>query len=88
MDVECCNCGEPWDQYYLRHELTPEEVRDGSWRFGSSRLVVLSCPACKENEPLSDARDRKWAVQAIAEILGDDEDGLASTLEDFGLYTA
>jgi hypothetical protein len=89
MDVHCCNCGEPWDQYHLRHELvgmTPEELTADGWCFGTSRLVVLHCPCCpKDGSGVPDAEERKQATQAIADLLGDDEDGLASTLEDFGL---
>jgi hypothetical protein len=89
MDVHCCNCGEPWDQYHLRHELadmTPGELTADGWRFGTSRLVVLHCPCCpKDGVALPDAEDRKQATQQIAELLGDDEDDLASALEDFGL---
>jgi hypothetical protein len=54
MDVHCCNCGEPWDQYHLRHELagmTPEELTADGWRFGTSRLVVLHCPCCPKDGP-------------------------------------
>jgi hypothetical protein len=89
MDVHCCNCGDPWDQYHLRHELsglTPEELAADGWQFGRSRLVVLHCPCCpKDGRTLPDADERKQAAQQIAQLLGDDEDGLASTLEDFGL---
>jgi hypothetical protein len=89
MDVHCCNCGEPWDQYYLRHELAGEttaELTADGWQFGKSRLAVLLCPCCpKDGQALPDAPDRKQTVQELAELLGDDEDGLASTLEDFGL---
>ena len=89
MDVHCCNCGEPWDQYHLRHELaeeTPHDLAAEGWSFGQNRLVVLRCPACpKDGSGLPDAETRIEAVQEIAQLLGDDEDGLASTLEDFGL---
>ena len=89
MDVHCCNCGEPWDQYHLRHELRdigPEELAAEGWKFGSSRLVVLRCPCCPEDgHRLLDAEERAAITQELATLLGDDEDGLASTLEDFGL---
>jgi hypothetical protein len=56
------------------------------WQFGSSRLAVLHCPACpKDGSGLPDAADRAAAVTELADLLGDDEDGLAATLEDFGL---
>jgi hypothetical protein len=93
MDVRCCTCGEPWDQYFLRHDLEDqEEAEPGSlaaegWEFGSSRLVVIRCPSCpKDGTGLPDAAGRSQATQVVADLLGDDEDGLASTLEDFDLF--
>lgn len=89
MDVHCCNCGEPWDQYFLRHELTEENagsLAGEGWTFGQNRLVVLRCPVCPKDGPgLPDAQERTAVVTEIAAVLGDDEDGLAATLEDFGL---
>ena len=89
MDVHCCNCGEPWDQYFLRHELSDDldgDLTAEGWRFGSSRLAVLHCPACpKDGSSLPDADDRAAVVTELADLLGTDEDGLAATLEDFGL---
>jgi hypothetical protein len=90
MDTRCCNCGEPWDQYYLRHDLGAEEEEDpgtlsaDGWRFGQNRLVVLQCPCCpKDGSRLPDAEERTQATKELAALLGDDEDGLAATLEDF-----
>lgn len=89
MDAHCCNCGEPWDQYYLRHELKcqkTEELATEGWQFGRNRLVVLHCPCCPEDGTrLLDANDRAAITQELAALFGDDEDGLASTLEDFDL---
>lgn len=89
MDVHCCNCGEPWDQYHLRHELgatSPEELQAEGWKFGRSRLVVLQCPCCPtDGGRLPGAEERAAITQELADVLGDDEDGLASTLEDFDL---
>ena len=60
-----------------------EKFKVAGYEFGSSVLVVTHCPACpKGAKPDPD----KEALRAgLAEILGDDEDGLAATLEDFGL---
>jgi len=53
------------------------------YEFGASIMNVIRCPACpKAARPDPD----KAALKAgIAEILGDDEDGIAATMEDFGL---
>lgn len=88
MDVHCCNCGEPWDQHHLRHDLadsTAEDLASEGWEFGSNRLVILHCPCCPPATGLPDAKERSAIVQDLADLLGDDEDGLASTLNDFDL---
>jgi hypothetical protein len=62
-------------------------ARDG-WKFGSSVLAILECPCCKANaehngDPDSeDVANRKMQRSVLADLLGDDEDGLASMLED------
>jgi hypothetical protein len=93
MDVHCCNCGEPWEDYFLRHELQAEEeqgpdtLATQGWRFGRNRLVVLHCPCCpKDGSGLPDAAERTEATEELADLLGDDEDGLAAELEDFDLF--
>ena len=60
-----------------------EKFRAAGYEFGNSVLDVLRCPACpKYAQPDPD----KAALKAtIVEILGDDEDGIAATLEDHGL---
>ena len=62
-------------------------LKDG-WKFGSSILAILECPCCKGQteegtEEESEAiKDRKMKRMVLADILGDDEDGLQSMLED------
>ena len=60
-----------------------EKFKLAGYEFGTSVMNVLRCPACpKDAKPDPD----KAALKAgIVEILGDDEDGIAATLEDFGL---
>ena len=60
-----------------------EKFKDIGFEFGSSTLNVMHCPACpKHAKPDPD----KAAMNAgIVELLGDDEDGIAATMEDFGL---
>lgn len=57
-------------------------IADGC-RFASGRLyAVLRCPCCRGNGPLPDARDRTGDRRLLADLLGDDEDGLAAMLEE------
>ena len=60
-----------------------EMFKAAGYEFGASILDVIHCPACpKGAKPDPD----KAALKAgIVEILGDDEDGIAATMEDFGL---
>jgi hypothetical protein len=60
-----------------------EKFRAAGYEFGASVMNVIRCPACpKHAKPDSD----KAAFKAtIVEMLGDDEDGIASTMEDHGL---
>jgi len=60
-----------------------EKFRAVGYEFGGSILDVMRCPACpKDAKPDPD----KAAMKAgIVELLGDDEDGIAATMEDFGL---
>ena len=53
------------------------------YEFGGSVLNVMRCPACpKGAQPDPD----KAALKAnIVELLGDDEDGIAATMEEHGL---
>jgi len=60
-----------------------EKFKSAGYEFGSSVLNVMRCPACpRDAKPDPD----KAAMKAgIVELLGDDEDGIAATMEDFGL---
>jgi hypothetical protein len=60
-----------------------EKFRASGWEFGASIMDVMRCPCCpKGAKPDPD----KAALKAgLVEILGDDEDGIAATMENFGL---
>ena len=60
-----------------------EKFEAAGCQFGASVLDVVRCPCCpKDAKPDPD----KAALKAgLVEILGDDEDGIAATMEDFGL---
>lgn len=79
MDLLCQRCGEPWDA--CLDDLTEQEKAD----FHASR----GCPCCR-NKPdadihLSPRQQEAVTVQtAMRDVLGDDIDGLAAEMEDFG----
>ncbi|MDP3064135.1 MAG: hypothetical protein Q8O40_13135 [Chloroflexota bacterium] len=78
MDLLCQRCGEPYDQYHVRHEMTPQER--------NTFLDGKGCPSCigkKDVKPIND-RGRE-AQAALRSVLGDDLDALAAEMEDFGL---
>jgi hypothetical protein len=60
-----------------------DKLKAAGYEFGGSILDVMRCPCCPKGvKPDAD----KAALKAgIVELLGDDEDGIAGTMEDFGL---
>ncbi|OGY51043.1 MAG: hypothetical protein A3J59_01680 [Candidatus Buchananbacteria bacterium RIFCSPHIGHO2_02_FULL_56_16] len=91
MDVHCCNCGESWEDYFLRHDLQAEEeqapgtLAAHGWRFGKrSRSLIFHCPRCpKDGSGLPDAEKRMEALQLLADLLG--EGGYTARTETFAL---
>lgn len=60
-----------------------KEFQLAGWEFGESVINVIRCPGCpKDAKPNP---DRLATKQALEELLGDDEDGLAATFEDYRL---
>ncbi len=60
-----------------------EMFRAAGYEFGASVLNVIRCPACpKDAKPDPDTAALKAGIE---EILGDDEDGIASEMEKYGL---
>jgi hypothetical protein len=60
-----------------------EKFMAAGWQFGATVINVVHCPSCpKEAKPKLDRLETKSALE---ELLGDDEDGLAATFEDFNL---
>ena len=88
MDNVCTKCGEPWDiSYQVEDEQLPKDEQE----FVLLGSAIKACPCCKDT-PNDDPdiqeyqeKGRGYEISMLAEILGDDIDGLASTLEDFGL---
>ena len=96
MDIKCSKCGEPWDTDCLHEEVEfrreeslalanqPYEnvyngVRSEFYARGCKALTSFGS-ACYGTDPENGA-----AISALQDMLGDDIDGLASTIEDFGL---
>ena len=80
MDIPCVNCGEPWDLDYVLHD-TP-------YAFTRTDGRIDRCPACPVNgrpNLSEEERERLATVAELAEMCGDDLDGFAAELEDFGL---
>ena len=60
-----------------------KEFRAAGWEFGHSVINVIRCPCCpKDAKP---DRQRLQTKAALEKLLGDDEDGLAATYEDYRL---
>jgi len=57
--------------------------RAAKWEFGQSVLNIVRCPCCPKDEELN--KERHQTKSALEELFGDDEDGFAATLEDYGL---
>ncbi len=60
-----------------------EKLKAAGYEFGASILDVIHCPACPEGAKPDP--DKAILKAGLVQLLGDDEDGLAATLEDFGL---
>ena len=96
MDIHCANCGEPWDYLGMRDDLDPEremglnrkedakQVAEQGFLFAGNWAALIACPCCKSNKPHPNADGRKETVSVLADLLGDDADGLASFLDDWG----
>jgi len=60
-----------------------EKFKAAGYEFGGSVLNVMRCPACpKDAKP---DPDKAASKAGIVELLGDDEDGIAATMEDLRL---
>ena len=65
------------------NERYRKEFRAAGWEFGQGVINVIRCPGCPK-----DAKPNLERVQtkaALEDLMGDDEDGLAATFEDYRL---
>ncbi len=73
MDLYCRRCGEPWDMDHVNFEMTSDERNH--FKAGEG------CPSCYGKE-VAKKPFRAELAGAMADLLGDDEDGLAAEMED------
>jgi hypothetical protein len=76
VDVYCPVCGEPWDLDTL-HEIDAPSYQAKRKRFQREGCGALETA---HNEPADGLRAS--ASAALFDVLGDDVDGIAATLED------
>ncbi len=77
---------EAWRTLTLAKRLSPryrEKFEAAGYQFGASIFDVVRCPACPKGAKPDP--DKAALKVGLVEILGDDEDGIAATFEDFGL---
>jgi len=60
-----------------------EKFKAAGYEFGASILDVMRCPCCPPG--VKPDPDKAAMKAGLVEILGDDEDAIAATMEDFGL---
>ena len=77
MDIRCGICAEPWDLDSLHDEADYRGVSFDDIRrdFTRNGCIALGGDKCERT-------DAGYIVSELADILGDDVDGLASILED------
>jgi hypothetical protein len=60
-----------------------EKFQEAGYEFGASILVLLRCPVCPKGAKPD--MGKTIIKSELAYLLGEDEDGLTATFEDFGL---
>jgi hypothetical protein len=59
------------------------EFSNAGWEFGQTIINVVRCPCCPKDAKPDPGRIQTKA--ALEDLLGEDEDGLAATFEDYRL---
>jgi|SRR6266850_4713720 len=77
---------EAWRTLSLAKRLSSryrEKFEAAGYQFGASIFDVAHCPGCPKGFRLDP--DKTALKAGLVELLGDDEDGIAAAMEDFGL---
>ena len=86
MRIDLGSRAEAWRSLPRPEKLSPRyraEFKAAGWEFGNSVINVIRCPCCPKGARPDPGRLATKA--ALEELLGDDEDGLAATYEDYRL---
>jgi hypothetical protein len=86
MDIMCPRCGEPWENDTL-HEAAAEQgstYKEVHRDFQSRGCIAIGWQSTQCEATLDRGRREKLAI--LAELMGDDVDGIAAMTEDFGLW--
>lgn len=81
MDIYCTRCGEPWDMDVI-HDI----AEDHDIEYGQAHKLFLKNGCLAVDETITCLKQNKQvsAMYAVlADLMGDDVDGIAATLEDF-----
>lgn len=83
MDLKCTNCGEPWEFDYVVHEDPLGFLR-------SETGAIVGCPVCPTDErgivtQEYSKTEEATMIRELHSLLGDDLDGVAAMMEDYGL---
>jgi hypothetical protein len=79
MDLYCQKCDEPWDLHHVEHDMDQDD-ENGKARFKAGE----GCPCCDWGKSAPEQQSLKgMAMGMMADILGDDVDGMASMMDDF-----
>ncbi len=91
MDIHCKHCGEPWDISELHEMADATGDYENLLTFDNARALFYThgCGAFQNHPPSNCSAtsivslETLAGIDALQDMLGDDVDGLASTLEDF-----
>jgi len=89
MDIYCTRCGEPWELDFI-HDRVDEMKQDGETVNGQEPtfkrvkddFIRRGCVALGGGHCESSPSLRTEAMSALADVLGDDVDGIASMMDD------